>query len=370
VYGDRTVVQDGIVPEWVIDGSPELRPSGALVGHDGVRAQVAGVDLVRDADGTWCVLEDNLRVPSGIGYAMQNRRLTTSVLPELPVPEGLLSVEPTPSLLLRALRESARPAAGDDPRVVVLSQGPDDPAWFEHRMLAEEMGVPVVRSTELFVDGTRVHRMRDGKRYRVDVIYLRMGEDDVMHAPGADGMPLGPSLVAALHADTVTLANALGNGIGDDKAVYAYVPRLIEYYLGEKPLLADVPTYLCGIRSQREEVLARLDELVCKPVDGYGGDRIVIGPHASPDELAAVRRQIRAAPRRWVAQEVVNLSTHPVFDGHQLAARHVDLRAFVFTGRSSSVVAPAALTRVAPAGSMIVNSSRGGGSKDTWLLSP
>jgi len=328
---------------------------------------VAGVDLVRDVGGNWCVLEDNIRVPSGIGYAMQNRRLTTSVLPELPVPEGLLSVEPTPALLLRVLREAARPAAGDDPRVVVLSEGPDDVAWFEHRMLADEMGVPLVRSTELFVEDTRLYRLRDGKRRPVDVVSLRMGEDALVHAPGADGMPLGPSLVSALHEDTVTLANALGNGIGDDKAVYAYVPRLIEYYLGEKPLLADVPTYLCGIPAQAGEVLGRLDELVCKPVDGYGGDRIVIGPHASAEELAAVRRQIVAAPHRWVAQEVVSLSTHPVFDGHQLAARHVDLRAFVFSG-SSPVVAPAALTRVAPAGSMIVNSSRGGGSKDTWLL--
>ncbi|GAA0453822.1 hypothetical protein Ade02nite_02120 [Paractinoplanes deccanensis] len=368
VYGEREVVRDGVVPEWVIDGSPELRPSGALVAHEGVRAQVAGVDLVRNHVGEWCVLEDNLRVPSGIAYAMQNRRLTESVLPELPEPPGLISVEDTPALLRRALLEAARPAAGDDPKIVVLSQGPDDSAWFEHRMLAEEMGVPVVRSTELFVDEGVVYRMRDGKRRRVDVIYLRMGEDSLVHSPGADGMPLGPSLVTALHADTVVLANALGNGIGDDKAVYAYVPKLIEYYLGEKPLLADVPTYLCGIPEQRAEVLDRLDQLVCKPVDGYGGDRIVIGPHATPEDLAAVRRQIRTAPHRWVAQEVVQLSTHPVFDGHQLAPRHVDLRAFVFTGRES-VVAPAALTRVAPAGSMIVNSSRGGGSKDTWLLS-
>jgi carboxylate-amine ligase len=299
---------------------------------------------------------------------MQNRRLTEAVLPELPEPGGLLSVEGTPALLKRALLDAARPAAGDNPAVVVLSQGPDDSAWFEHRMLAEEMGVPLVRSTELFVDGTRVQRLKNGKRYPVDVIYLRMGEDSLVHSPGADGMPLGPSLVAALHADTVVLANALGNGIGDDKAVYAYVPKLIEYYLGEKPLLADVPTYLCGIAEQRAEVLSRLEELVCKPVDGYGGDRIVIGPHASPEELAAVRRQILTAPHRWVAQEVVQLSTHPVFDGHQLAPRHVDLRAFVFTG-AESVVAPASLTRVAPAGSMIVNSSRGGGSKDTWLLS-
>ncbi|GAA0555107.1 hypothetical protein GCM10010172_42190 [Paractinoplanes ferrugineus] len=370
VYGERAAVHDGIIPEWVIDGSPELRPSGALIAHQGVRAQVAGVDLVRDVDGQWCVLEDNLRVPSGIAYAMQNRRLAASVLPELPQPTGLISVEETPALLLRALRESARPAAGGDPNVVVLSTGPDDSAWFEHRMLAEEMGVPVIRSTELFVDDTVVYRLRDGKRYRVDVIYLRMDEDTLMHAPGADGMPLGPSLVAALHADTIVLANAMGNGIGDDKAVYAYVPRLIEYYLGEKPLLADVPTYLCGLPDQLAVVLDRLDELVCKPVDGYGGDRILIGPHASAEEIAAVRKQIRTAPHRWVAQELVRLSTAPVFDGSQLTPRHVDLRAFVFTGTGSpSVVAPAALTRVAPAGSMIVNSSRGGGSKDTWLLS-
>ncbi len=367
VYGDRVAVKDGIIPDWVIDGSPELRPSGALVAHSGVRAQVAGVDLVRDADGKWCVLEDNLRVPSGIAYAMQNRRLTQAVLPELPEPGDILSIEHTPALLRTVLIEAARPAAGDDPAVVLLSQGPDDSAWFEHRMLAEEMGVPLVRSTELFVQDNRVYRRAHGKSYPVDVIYLRLGEDSLVHSPGADGMPLGPSLVSALHADTVVLANALGNGIGDDKAVYAYVPKLIEYYLGEKALLADVPTYLCGIAEQKAEVLRRLDQLVCKPVDGYGGDRIVIGPHASPDELAAVRRQINAAPHRWVAQEVVQLSTHPVFDGHQLAPRHVDLRAFVFTG-AESVVAPAALTRVAPAGSMIVNSSRGGGSKDTWLL--
>ncbi|BAL91816.1 putative glutamate--cysteine ligase [Actinoplanes missouriensis 431] len=393
VYGERQIVSDGVIPEWVVNGSPELRASGALIRRRAVRTQVAGVDLVKDSTtGEWRVLEDNLRVPSGIAYAMQNRRLTWSVLPELPRPAGLVSVEETPKLLKRALLEAAGPAAGDDPHLVVLSQGPDDSAWFEHKMLAEAMEVPVVRSTELFVDegpgvngfgvnglgvnglgvnsgrrGPRVWRLRDGHRYPVDVIYLRMGEDSLVHSPGADGMPLGPSLVSALHADTVVLANALGNGIADDKAVYAYVPRMIEYYLGEKPILADVRTYLCGLPDQRVEVLSRLDELVCKPVDGYGGDRIVIGPHATADELDALRRQIQTAPHRWVAQELVQLSTHPVFDGHRLAPRHVDLRAFVFTGKHSTV-APAALTRVAPAGSMIVNSSRGGGSKDTWLL--
>ncbi len=367
VYTERAIVADGVVPEWVITGSPELRPSGALVRRPGVRANVAGVDLVRDAHGRWCVLEDNLRVPSGIGYAMQNRRLTGTVLSELPQPDALLDVEGTPALLRTALREAAPPSAGDEPSVVLLSQGPDDSAWFEHQLLAGEMGVPLVRSTELLVVDNVVHHRRYGSARRVDVIYLRMGEDSLVHSPGADGMPLGPSLLAAVHAGTVTLANALGNGIGDDKAVYAFVPQMIEYYLGEKPLLADVPTYLCGIAGQRTEVLGRLHELVSKPVDGYGGDRIVIGPHATEEELAAVRRQILAAPHRWVAQEVVDLSTHPVFDGHQLAPRHVDLRAFVFTG-SASVVAPVALTRVAPQGSMIVNSSRGGGAKDTWLM--
>jgi carboxylate-amine ligase len=367
VYTERAAISDGVVPDWVVTGSPELRPSGALVRRDAVRAHVAGVDLVRDGHGGWSVLEDNLRVPSGIGYAMQNRRLTGTVMPELPAPPDLLPVEDTPAMLRRALLDAAPPSAGDNPGIVLLSQGPDDSAWFEHRLLAGEMGVPVVRSTELLVDDHVVYLHRHGSRSRVDVIYLRMNEDSLVHSPGADGMPLGPTLLGAVHADTVTLANALGNGVADDKALYAYVPELIGYYLGEKPLLAGVPTYLCGIADQRDEVLGRLDQLVMKPVDGYGGDRIVIGPLADDDEIEAVRRQIRAAPHRWVAQELVNLSTHPVFDGEQLAPRHVDLRAFVFLGTRAEV-APAALTRVAPAGSMIVNSSRGGGAKDTWLL--
>ncbi|MEN3310598.1 MAG: glutamate---cysteine ligase / carboxylate-amine ligase [Micromonosporaceae bacterium] len=367
VYTDRAAVRDGIVPEWVLYGSPEMRPSGALRQGPGVRAHVAGVDLVRDQAGEWYVLEDNLRVPSGIGYAIQNRRLTAAVMSELPTPAALLGVDSVPGMLRRTLEEAAPPAAGDSPGIVLLSQGPDDSAWFEHRLLAMEMGVPLARPVDLFVEDNIVYLLRHGSRRRIDVIYLRMGEDSLVHSGGADGLPLGAALLAAVHAGTVSLANALGNGIGDDKAVYAFVSQLIEYYLGEKPLLADIPTYLCGVPEQRAEVLGRLAELVCKPVDGYGGDRVVIGPHAAPDELAAVRRQILSAPHRWVAQEVVNMSTHPVFDGHQLAPRHVDLRVFVFSGQHV-VAAPAALTRVAPAGSMIVNSSRGGGAKDTWLL--
>ncbi|HLL68912.1 MAG TPA: carboxylate--amine ligase/circularly permuted type 2 ATP-grasp protein [Micromonosporaceae bacterium] len=366
VYDDREIVADGILPSWVVDAAPGLRPTGALMPRRGVRAHVAGMDLVRDTAG-WYVLEDNLRVPSGIGYAVQNRRLTHTVLPELPLPEGLLSVDDVPTMLRETLRAAAPPTASDEPQIVLLSAGPTDSAWFEHKLLAGEMGVPLVRSTELLVDDRIVYLHRDGGRRRVDVIYLRLDEDGLLHSPGADGVPLGTSLLGAIYAGTVTLANALGNGVGDDKAIYAYVGQFVQYYLGEKPLLQSVPTYLCGVPEQLDEVLRRLPELVCKPVDGYGGDRVVIGPVATEEELRAMRRQVQAAPHRWIAQEMVALSTHPVFDGTRLAPRHVDLRAFVFLGEQATV-APVALTRVAPEASMIVNSSRGGGSKDTWLI--
>jgi carboxylate-amine ligase len=382
VYGERQAIADGVVPAWVVDSAPGLRATGAIVPRDRVRAHLSGMDLVRDAAG-WYVLEDNLRVPSGMGYAVQNRRLTRAVLPELfgergvivrapqrarqaQAPPGLLDVDAAPAMLRETLA-AASPHAGE-PRIAVLSSGPSDSAWFEHKLLAGEMGVPLVRTGDLLVDDRIVHVVRDGKRRRVDVLYLRVDEDHLLHAAGADGRPLGPSLLAAVYSGTVTLANALGNGVGDDKAVYAYVPELIAYYLGERPLLAQVPTFLCGVAEQRAEVLGRLDRLVCKPVDGYGGDRVLIGPTASEEEIAAVRRQIEAAPHRWIAQEPVALSTNPVFDGTGYAPRHVDLRAFVFLTEHGARTAPAALTRVAPAGSMIVNSSRGGGSKDTWLM--
>jgi carboxylate-amine ligase len=365
VYGERAVVADGVLPAELVAAAPGLRPTGALVPRTARRVQVAGMDLVRDATG-WRVLEDNLRVPSGIGYAIQNRRLGRAVLAELPTLPGLLAVDGVPALLRDTLASSS---PVDDPTIVLLSAGTSDSAWFEHRMLAEEMGIPVVPSNELYVDDRTVYLQRAGSRSKVDVIYLRLDEDALLHAPGLDGMPLGPALLAAIYSGTVTIANALGNGIGDDKAIYAYVSRFVEYYLGEKPLLDQVPTYLCAVPDERDLVLSRLDSLVCKPVDGYGGDRVVIGPYARDEELDAVRRQILAAPHRWIAQEVVQLSTCPVFDGAELSPRHVDLRTFVFTGGDDTpVVAPAALTRVAPDGSMIVNSSRGGGSKDTWLL--
>ena len=300
---------------------------------------------------------------------MQNRRLMDAVLTDVPRPDGLLDVEGAPGMLRAALEAAALPSAPDSPSVALLSEGPEGPAWFEHRMLGEEMGVPVAVSTEILVDDDAVHVLREGRRRRVDVLYLRIDEDALLHAAGADGRPLGPALRRAVDAGRIALANAPGNGVGDDKAVYAFVPRLVEYYLGERPLLDAVPTYLCSDRDQLHDVLERLDRLVLKPVDGYGGEGVMIGPLAADAELEEgdpASAPGGAAPVP-IAQETIELSTHPSFDGERLVPRHVDLRAFVFSG-SSVEVAPAALSRVAPPGSMVVNSSRGGGSKDTWLL--
>jgi glutamate---cysteine ligase / carboxylate-amine ligase len=367
VYGEAAVLRDGLLPAALVTGSPGYREAGKAPQGGQRRIQVSGFDIVRDGEGRWLVLEDNVRVPSGIAYAMQSRRLMRRVFPDLTQLADLLDPEEAPALLRRTLEESAPPkASGGKPTIVLLGSGPDDSAYFEHRMLADAMGVPAVISTDLRVEDDIVWQVTEKRRQRVDVVYLRM-DDQLDERSGADGQPLGPRLVAAVRSGTVTLANALGNGVADDKAVYDFVPKLIEYYLGEHPLLEQVRTYHCADPDQKAEVLARLDQLVTKPIDGYGGMGVLIGPRASEKELAEARAAIESEPARWIAQEMVSLSTHPTFDGGRFQPRHVDLRVFVYYG-TSLVVFPAALTRVAPAGSMVVNSSRGGGAKDTWLL--
>ncbi|GII80493.1 hypothetical protein Sru01_54750 [Sphaerisporangium rufum] len=353
VYGRREAIKERVLPAWVVDEAPGYRPAGWRVHGGAVRCSVAGLDVARDGAGRWVVLEDNARVPSGIAYAVANRRMAEQVLPELD-----RSAVAAPDGVAEALREAllaASPVA--DPALAVLTSGSADPAHYEHRTLAEQMGVPLVEPGDLTVrDGV----VSAGGR-RLDVLYRRIDEDDLLAAP------VGPGLLNAVERGTLTLANAPGNGVADDKSVYRYVPRLIEYYLGERPLLANVPTYLCREAEDREEVLDRLAELVVKPVDGFGGAGVTIGQDASPRDLEQVRRDILAAPERWVAQETVALSTHPTFDGERMRPHMLDLRAFVFmSGRP--VVPPAALSRVAPYGSMIVNSSQGGGAKDTWLM--
>jgi glutamate---cysteine ligase / carboxylate-amine ligase len=368
IYSDAAIVRDGHVPEWLVHQSPGYRQAGTAPVPSMRRTQVCGFDVIRDKDGRWLVLEDNVRVPSGVGYAMSSRRLMRQVFPELFSAESnLLDTEQVPALLRTALEESAPPkASGDTPHIVVLSSGKSDSAYFEHRLLADAMGVPVVVPSDLLVSEGKTWQVEGSKRSRVDVIYLRM-DDQLARRRGANGEILGPQLIAAVRAQTLTLANALGNGVADDKAIYSFVPKFIQYYLGELPLLEQVPTYHCSDPEQQEMVLNRLDELVVKPVDGYGGLGVVVGPRADEEELAKVRGLITEQPERWIAQETVMLSTHPTFDGNRLRPRHVDLRVFVYYG-AQPVVVPAALTRVAPPGSLVVNSSRGGGGKDTWLL--
>jgi carboxylate-amine ligase len=366
IYGEGAIVRDGILPAWIALRSPGFRSEARELPRTLRRAHVSGFDIVRDADGRWLVLEDNVRVPSGVGYAVENRRLLRAAFPELFEGVELLEPNEAPALLRRMLEESAPSRAPDTPRLALLSEGPTDSAWFEHRTLAAAMDMPLVTPRELQVeDGTLLRLGEAGRREAIDVLYLRM-EDALRHVDGS-GRALGPGLIRAVKSERLVLANALGNGIADDKSVYAFVPKFIEYYLGERPLFEQVPTYDCADPDQRAHVLSHLGELVIKPVDGYGGFGVVIGPSASDEELARARELIVEQPSRWIAQDMILFSTHPTYERGKLRARHVDLRVFVYYGRSP-VVVPAALTRVAPEGSMIVNSSRGGGAKDTWIL--
>ena len=368
--GERAAVRDGIVPWWLVTTSDGFRREAfGVPAPRAARCLVAGIDLVRDAHGTYRVLEDNVRNPSGISYVLENRAAMTRVLPHL---FGSLRVRPVDDygvILLDALRHVAPAAAAGDPTVVLLTPGVHNSAYFEHAFLARQMGVELVEGRDLVVDEHVVYMRTTRGLERVDVIYRRI--DDSFLDPVTfrkDSMLGVPGLLAAARAGNVTLANAVGNGVADDKAVYAYVPELIRYYLGEEPLLDNCTTYLLWEPDQRAEVLARLDQLVVKPVAESGGYGICIGPTASDEELAVVAARLEADPRGYIAQEVVSLSRHPTLVDDHLEGRHVDFRPFVLTGESTQVI-PGGLTRVAlRRGSLVVNSSQGGGSKDTWVL--
>jgi glutamate---cysteine ligase / carboxylate-amine ligase len=375
VYSEQAIVSDGIIGVQALDRAPGFRSTGRVAG-DTVRAHISGTDIVCDGAGRWMVLEDNLRVPSGVAYAIVNHRLIDKHFPEMQPPVPIEDPGQAPRMLLETLRAAAPAHAPDEPVVVMLSAGWKDSAWFEHTFLAEEMDVPLVQPADLTVrDGKLVQHVGSNVR-RIDVVYARMDEDMLLSSTGYNNGPLRPGLLAAIKDGHLTIANSLANGVADDKAIYAYVPAMIEYYLGEKPLLAQVPTWICAERDQRDFVLANLGDLVVKPIDGLGGSGVLIGPEASEEALEARRRELEAQPERFVAQEPINLSTHPTFDGDGLYPHHVDLRAFVHLrpgagGSAGSVeahVMPAALTRVGVRGSRIVNSSSGGGSKDTWIL--
>jgi uncharacterized circularly permuted ATP-grasp superfamily protein len=370
IYGDQEIQRDGDNPRRLVTSCEHFhRQAAGINPPNGVRIHVAGIDLVRDAQGTFRVLEDNLRSPSGVSYVMENRRTMARVFPNLFATHRVRAVGDYSSHLLRALRNAAATNEAD-PTVVVLTPGPFNSAYFEHSLLARQMGVELVEGRDLFCRDNVVYmRTTEGER-QVDVIYRRIDDDFLDPMQFRPDSVLGVAgVLNAARAGNVVLSSAVGNGVGDDKLVYTYVPTIIEYYLGEKPLLANVDTMRCWLDDEREEVLDRVDELVIKPVEGSGGYGIVFGPDASEKELAAIRKKVIADPRGWIAQPVVQLSTVPTKVGEALAPRHVDLRPFAVNDGEDVWVLPGGLTRVAlTEGSLVVNSSQGGGSKDTWVL--
>jgi len=370
VYDAGRVFDDGVVPRAVVTTSSHFhRVAAGVKAPNGVRIHVAGIDLIRDADGSFRVLEDNVRVPSGVSYVMTNRRAISAALSEAFTGHRIRPVGSYPRRLLNALRASA-PAGVDDPTVVVLTPGVFNGAYFEHALLARTMGIELVEGRDLVCKRGRVMMRTTQGLEQVHVIYRRVDDEflDPVHFR-SDSMLGCPGLMNAARAGNVTIANAVGNGVADDKLIYTYLPDLIRYYLSEEPVLANVDTWRLGEPDHREEVLDRLDELVLKPVDGSGGKGIVIGPSASRSELEVLRRKVLADPRAWIAQPVVQLSTAPTLFDDRMRPRHVDLRPFAVNDGSKVWVLPGGLTRVALAeGELIVNSSRGGGSKDTWVL--
>ena len=370
IYGEQEILRDGVIPRRLVTSCEHFhREAAGIVPPNGVRIHVAGIDLIRDAKGDFRVLEDNLRSPSGVSYVMENRRTMARVFPNLFATHRVRAVGDYSSHLLRSLRNAAANNVAD-PTVVVLTPGVYNSAYFEHSLLARQMGVELVEGRDLFCRDNQVYmRTTEGER-QVDVIYRRIDDDFLDPMQFRPDSVLGVAgLLNAARAGNVVISSAVGNGVGDDKLIYTYVPTIIEYYLGEKPLLANVDTYRCWLEDEREEVLDRIDELVIKPVEGSGGYGIVFGPDASERELAVVARKIRSDPRGWVAQPVVQLSTVPTQIGDRLAPRHVDLRPFAVNDGDDVWVLPGGLTRVAlTEGSLVVNSSQGGGSKDTWVL--
>jgi uncharacterized circularly permuted ATP-grasp superfamily protein len=372
IYGDQEILNDGVIPRRLISSCEHFhRQAVGIVPPNGVRIHVAGIDLIRDEKGNFRVLEDNLRSPSGVSYVMENRRTMARVFPNLFATHRVRAVDDYASHLLRALRNSAATNEAD-PTVVVLTPGVYNSAYFEHSLLARQMGVELVEGRDLFCRDNQVYmRTTEGER-QVDVIYRRI--DDEFLDPlqfRADSVLGVAGLVNAARAGNVVISSAIGNGVADDKLVYTYVPTMIEYYLREKPLLANVDTYRCWLDEEREEVLHRIRELVLKPVEGSGGYGIVFGPDASDKELASVSKKIRDDPRSWIAQPMMELSTVPTRIDGTLAPRYVDLRPFAVNDGNDVWVLPGGLSRVALVeGSRVVNSSQGGGSKDTWVLAP
>jgi uncharacterized circularly permuted ATP-grasp superfamily protein len=369
LYHDQKIIRDGVLPDWLIPtGKCYLKPCAGLTPPRGIWCHITGTDLVRDSDGRMYVLEDNLRCPSGVSYVLENREVMKRTFPQMFAGMSILPVEGYPEQLLEMLQYIA-PEDVANPTVVVLTPGVYNSAYFEHCFLAQQMGVELVQGSDLIVDDNYVYMRTTKGRRRVDVIYRRIDDDFLDPKTFRPDSSLGVAgLMDAYRAGHVALANAPGTGIADDKAVYAYVPEIIKYYLGEDILLDNVPTFICGDPTQCQHVLANLDQLVIKPTNESGGYGIVLGPRASKAELEKCRELIVANPRNYIAQPMLSLSRVPTIVDDHLEGRHVDLRPYILYGDDIYVL-PGGLTRVALVkGSMVVNSSQGGGSKDTWVI--
>jgi uncharacterized circularly permuted ATP-grasp superfamily protein len=369
VYGRKLILRQGAIPPEIVLTSPQyLREIEGLPVPHGIHCHIAGIDLVRDHKGDFFVLEDNLRTPSGVSYVLANRYVMKRVLPELFAGYPVRPVEGYVHELLRHLRWLA-PEGVDDPTVVLLTPGVNNSAYYEHLYLAKQMGIELVEGTDLVVDQDHVF-MRTTRGLRpVHVIYRRLDDHWLDPIFGRQESLVGVAgLVNAYRAGNIAIANALGNGVADDKAVYALVPKIIRYYLGEDPILPNVETYLCAFEADRRYVLEHLEELVVKTVDESGGYGMLIGPASTKEERDEFARRIQARPRSFIAQPVVALSVQPILDGGRLRRTHQDLRPFVLTGPEVYVTS-GGLTRIAlKDGSLVVNSSQGGGSRDTWVM--
>ncbi len=369
VYGAQNIVRDGVLPGEILSEAKSFREvCRGLEPPRGIWCHVTGTDLVRDADGTLYVLEDNLRCPSGVSYVLQNRLLMKRSFPEIFQASQVRPVIDYPHRLYRTLQYLA-PDHIDDATIVVLTPGIYNSAYYEHSFLAQQMGVELVEGRDLVVkDGFVFMQTTDGLQ-RVDVIYRRIDDDFIDPEAFREDSMLGvPGLMNVYRQGRVALANAPGTGIADDKVIYAFVPDMIRYYLGEDPILPNVPTYVCAREDDRRYVLDHLGELVVKPANEAGGYGMLIGPHSSEGERAEFADRIRANPRNYIAQPTLSLSRVPTLVGGHFEGRHVDLRPYILFGEDTWVL-PGGLTRVAlRKGSLVVNSSQGGGSKDTWVL--
>src|SRR3954464_8238160 len=371
IYHGRDILRAGIVPEDLVFQNPVFRPemNGQNVPHD-VYVHIAGIDIVRTNPDEFYVLEDNARTPSGVSYMLENREIMMRLFPDLFARHRVAPVEKYPDELLSCLRSVAPRSATTGPTVALLTPGVFNSAYYEHSFLADKLGIELVEGHDLIVKGEIVYMRTTEGLKRVDVIYRRIDDDFLDPLSFRPDSALGvPGLMSAYIAGNVTLANAVGTGVADDKAVYSYMPEIVKFYLGEEPILKNVPTWRCREAEHLSYVLDNLSELVVKEVHGSGGYGMLIGPKADKATLEAFREKLKRDPRGFIAQPTLALSTVPTLVEEGLAPRHVDLRPFVLTGRDRIRIVPGGLTRVAlKAGSLVVNSSQGGGTKDTWVL--